>query len=154
MSVSEAILDAIRHYCAYQERCHSEVRTKLISLKCYGEDLEEAISILIQENFLNEERYAIAYASGKFRINSWGKIKINLHLKSKGVSEYCIRKSLSAIDPEEYEQKLLQLTIKKDKALLQIKQEWKRKQKVIQYLLQKGFEMDLILNAWNSKEKL
>jgi len=152
LSISEGILEAIKHYCAYQERCHSEVRNKLISLKCYGEDLEELIGVLIQENYLNEERFATAYAGGKFRINGWGKLKISQHLKAKQVSAYCIKKGLEHIDDTAYKNKLLQLLIKKEEQSMEIKEEWKRKKKVVQYLLQRGFEIELIQDAWNLRD--
>jgi regulatory protein len=71
--INDVIYNKLRHYCAYQERCHEEVRTKLLSLKIYGSDLEEIINKLIEDDFLNEERFAKAYAGGKFRIKKWGR---------------------------------------------------------------------------------
>ena len=96
------VLDKLQKYCIYQDRCHTEVRTKLLQLQVYGDELEEVMSKLIEDGFLNEERYAIAYASGKFRINHWGKRKIMLGLKSKHISDYCIQKALQKIDQKEY----------------------------------------------------
>nr|HPR30119.1 RecX family transcriptional regulator [Chitinophagales bacterium] len=94
------ILNKLRHYCAYQERCHEEVRTKLLSLKVYGDRLEEVISQLVQEDFLNEERYAKAYAGGKFRMQKWGRERIRKELRFRKISEYCIRQAMEEI-PEE-----------------------------------------------------
>lgn len=150
MAVLEATMAAIRHYCAYQDRCHSEVRTKLLGLECYGEELEEAISVLIEEDFLNEERYAISYARGKFRMNKWGRIRIRQHLQLKKVSDYCIRKALSQLNEVEYADTLQQLMEKKAAALDKERNDWVRKQKVFQYLLQKGYESDLVQDTWNS----
>ena len=88
------ILDQMRRYCVTQDRCHSEVRTKLLKKHVYGDDLEEILSQLVSEDFLNEERFARSYARGKFRMNKWGKFKIRMMLKQKQVSDYCIRKGL------------------------------------------------------------
>lgn len=154
MPILEQTLAAIKHYCAYQERCHWEVRNKLIQLECYGEDLEEAIGVLIQENYLNEERYAHAFAGGKFRMQAWGKVKIRQQLKAKKVSDYCIKKGMQAINEAEYEQKLLALLERKKESLKSERSPWKKKQKVFQYLLQKGYELDLMQSAWESGESV
>lgn len=154
MTVLAATLATIKQYCAYQERCHSEVRQKLLELGCYGEELEEAIGILIEENFLNEERFAIAYAGGKFRMQSWGKVKIRLHLKQKQVSDYCINKGLKSIDEKDYYNKLVHLFEKKSQSLGAERSQWRKRQKITAYLLQKGFESDLIQQIWNSDESM
>lgn len=154
MTVLAATLATIKHYCAYQERCHSEVRQKLLELGCYGADLEEAISILIEENFLNEERFAIAFAGGKFRMQSWGKVKIRQHLKQKQVSDYCINKGLKSIDETDYYKKLVALYEKKSLSLSTERSPWRKRQKITAYLLQKGFESDLIQQVWNSDESM
>src|SRR4249919_2672470 len=91
-------LQKAKHYCAYQERCHSEVRDKLYSFGLHRNEVEPLLTQLIEENFLNEERFAIAYAGGKFRIKNWGKEKIKYALKQNKVSEYCIHKALAAIN--------------------------------------------------------
>ena len=84
----EQALQKLKHYCAYQERCHQEVKEKLYSLEMHKQDVEIIISQLIEENYLNEERFAIQYAGSKFRIKHWGKVKIKHALKQKQVSEY------------------------------------------------------------------
>ena len=150
MPVSDSILNAIRHYCAYQERCHSEVRSKLISLSCYGAELEEALSIMIEEGLLNEERFAIAYTRGKFRMNRWGRQKIAQQLKVKKVSEYCIRKGLQQIDDREYFDVLEKAACKKWASLKGLRQEWQKRYKVQQYLTGRGFESDLINDVLNA----
>ena len=91
-----------RGYCAYQERSQQEVRSKLYEWGLWKEVVEEVIVKLINDNFLNEERFALAYAGGKFRIKKWGKIKIQQGLKLKGVSEYCIKKAFASIDYDDY----------------------------------------------------
>src|SRR6187549_2075381 len=90
-------LQVMRKYCAYQERCHQEVRTRLLEYGVRGNDLENVMIKLIEEDFLNEERFAIAFARGKFRMNDWGMKKIEMELKMRGVSAYCIRKALDQI---------------------------------------------------------
>ena len=95
-------LDVLRKYCIYQDRCHSEVRTRLLKLKIYGDDLEDIIVELIQDDYLNEERFARSYVRGKYRMKYWGKYKIEQGLKAKRVSEYCIRKGMTEILEEEY----------------------------------------------------
>jgi regulatory protein len=142
-------LEPIRNYCAYQERSHSEVRNKLLELAVYGADLEEAIATLIAEGFLNEERYARSYCRGKFRIKNWGRKKIIQHLKQKQVSEYCIRKGLEEIDETEYTLVLQKHLQQKKKELSSEKNIWIRKQKIVRYLLGKGFEQELIYEQLN-----
>jgi len=137
-------LDKIRNYCAYQERCHTEVKSKLIELSIYGHDLEEVISQMIAEDFLNEERYARSYVRGKFNMKQWGRNKIIHNLKIKGVSEYCIRKGLSEINEEQYKIIFRQAFEKKEKELSSEKNIWIKKKKILNYLLQKGFENQLI----------
>ena len=137
-------LQAIQHYCAFQERCHSEVRYKLLELGFRGQDVEEAIASLVGDGFLNEERYAKSYIGGKFRIKHWGRKKIVLELKKKKVSDYCIKKGLKEIDEDDYWNALKKMALKKYSELKTEKNVWIRKQKTQRYLLQKGFESDLI----------
>src|SRR6201996_8784258 len=91
----EQALQKARHYCGYQERCHSEVKEKLYSFGLHKKEVEEALSTLIEENYLNEERFAIQYAGGHFRLKQWGKVKIRYELKQRQVSDYCIKKALA-----------------------------------------------------------
>jgi regulatory protein len=134
---------AIRNYCAYQERNHNEVRTKLIELGARGLELENYITDLIGNDFLNEERYAKAYAGGKFRMLGWGKVKIKLQLKSKGISEYCIKKGMKEISDYDYYEKLTLLTTKKY-ALIRTGNIFEKRKKMYAYLIQKGYESNLI----------
>ena len=99
----EQALQKLKHYCAYQERCHKEVRDKLYQLGVWKKDQDEIIASLIEEKYLDEERFAIAYAGGKFRIKGWGKVRIRYALQQKQVSEYSIRKALKSISGDDYE---------------------------------------------------
>ncbi|HQV61391.1 MAG: RecX family transcriptional regulator [Chitinophagaceae bacterium] len=139
----EQALQKLKHYCAYQERCHSEVKEKLFNLGVWKKEHDEIISTLIEENYLNEERFAIAYAGGKWRVKHWGRVKIKYELKQKQVSEYCIKKALQQISQEEYLAVLKKLADEKY-ASLKAEQYLVRKKKTMDYLLNKGFEMDLV----------
>ena len=133
-----------KHYCAYQERCHSEVKEKLYGFGLYKKDVEELMSNLVEENYLNEERFAIQFAGGRFRIKHWGKVKIKYELRQKQISDYCIKKALSSIDEKDYERTLLKLFTEKKKTLKSEKNIFVRKRKISDYLMGKGFETDRI----------
>lgn len=135
-------------YCAYQERSQQEVRNKLYDWGLWKDDVENVISELIQNNFLNEERFANAYVSGKFNIKKWGKIKIKQGLKLKKVPDKMIIKALNTIDYDEYLKVILAAAEKKS-AVLTEKDKYKRKYKLMTYLLGKGFESNLISEVLN-----
>lgn len=137
-------LQKIKHYCAYQERSHAEVKEKLYGFGLYKKEVEPIISTLIEENYLNEERFAIAYAGGHFRSKDWGRVKIKYQLKQKQVSEYCIKKALKAIDEEDYQKTLQRLFDLKLKSLKSEKNIFIKKRKLLDHLLQKGFETELV----------
>src|SRR5690242_534463 len=145
----EQAVPKIKQYCAYQERCHAEVRDKLYSFGLHKNDVEEIISQLITENYLNEERFAIHFAGGKFRMKQWGKIKIKQALKFKQVSDYCIRKALKESDAAEYENTFQKLVQQKLKSLKSEKNIFIKKRKLQDFLLQKGFESDKIRKVIN-----
>lgn len=145
----EQSLQKIKQYCAYQERCHSEVRDKLYSFGLRQSEVEEMITLLIVENYLNEERFAIHFAGGKFRMKQWGKHKIKQALKLRQVSYYCINKALKNIDTEEYEKTFQRLTEQKLKTLKSEKNIFIKKRKLQDFLLQKGFESERIRKAVN-----
>lgn len=134
----------IEAYCAYQERCQFEVSKKLHEWGIVGEQQDQLIADLISNRFLDEERFAEAFASGKFRIKKWGKIKIRQHLKQKHISDYSIKKALNSIDMEEYDVTIRSLIEKKANELLKEKDAWQKKAKLVRYLSSKGFEQDLI----------
>ncbi len=148
----EQALQKLRHYCAYQERCHIEVKEKLYSLGVRKSDHDELIAGLIEDGYLNEERFAIAFAGGKFRMKQWGKVKIRHVLKAKQVSEYCITKALKQIDEEDYETVLKKLAEEKY-ALLKNEQWLVRKKKTMDYLMGKGFEFEFVRAAVESMKK-
>lgn len=139
----EQALQKLKHYCAYQERCHSEVKDKLYQLGVWKKDHDEIIAVLIEENYLNEERFAVAFAGGKFRIKQWGRVRIKYELKQKQVSEYSIKKAMKQIDEEEYLSVLNKLA-KEKYATLKNEQYLIRKKKTMDYLAAKGFEADLV----------
>jgi regulatory protein len=147
----EQALQKAKHYCAYQERSHAEVKEKLYSFGLYKTEVEEALSLLIEENYLNEERFAIAFAGGKFRIKQWGKVKIKYELKQKHVSDYCIKKALQQIDETDYLKTLQQLFNTKLKTLKSEKNIFIKKRKLQDYLMQKGFESNLISQLLNKE---
>jgi len=144
-------LEKMKNWCAYQERSQFEVRNKLFEYGIFNEEAENIIIQLIQENFLNEERFAIAFARGKFRIKRWGKIKIKLELKQHKVSEYCINKALKQIDGNEYFatlEKIIEKKIKEIKEPNKIKKQYK----IIKYAMSRGYEQDIIMDAIKNLE--
>jgi len=142
----EQALQKLKHYCAYQERCHNDVKEKLYQLGVWKKEHDEIIATLIEENYLNEERFAIAFAGGKFRINQWGRVKIKYALKQKQVSDYCIKKALKQIIEEDY-LRLLSKLAKEKYAALKSEQYLVRKKKTMDYLIGRGYEMDLVKAA-------
>lgn len=137
----------IAHYCSYQERCHLEVRQKLYSYGLNTEEVDDVVIFLISENFLNEERFAVQYAGGKFRMNKWGKNKIKQALRFKQISDYCINKALGQIDEGQYMKTFEDIVEKKLISLKREKNIFVKKRKLQDYLLQRGFESDLIREA-------
>lgn len=138
------IRTAIYKYCNYQERCHSEVLSKLLELRADQEYADQLIAELISANLLNEERFAKSYCRGKFSLKKWGRNKIRMQLRQKKVSDYCIKKGLAEISEEDYEQTLTRLCEKLLEKYRHEKQEWIRQAKILQYLSGRGFETDLI----------
>ena len=141
---------AILHYCKYQERCHSEVRNKLYELGCSTTEVEQTITGLIETGILNEERFAKAFAGGKFRMKQWGREKIKQQLKLRKISDYCIKKALADIPAEDYETTLNKLALKKAEEIKKDRSILSRKSKLYRYLSQKGYERDLITDIINS----
>lgn len=138
----EQAIQRIRHYCAYQERAQQEVRDKLYELGMSKDEVEEILADLIEENFLNEERFAIQFAGGHFRIKGWGKLKISQALNQKRVSAYNIKKALQSIDLDAYEQTLEALAKKKWESLKGVRGLGKIA-KTQAFLHQRGFEPQL-----------
>jgi regulatory protein len=142
----EEALQKLRQYCAYQERSHYEVQQKLYELGIRKNDQDEVIATLIEEDYLNEGRFAKAFAGGKFRMKDWGRKKIYYALKEKRVSEYSIKQAMKEIDDEAYKQNLKELAEEKYESLKD-EQYLVRKKKTIDYMLQKGYEFDLVTKA-------
>lgn len=131
-------------FCAYRERSVTEVRTKLIALGASESDTDTLIKELIRENFIDESRYASAFASDKFRFNKWGKVKIRQQLRQKQLDEEEIDKALGQLPLEEYREMIRSLAEQKLKGLPQDLEPGQKKQKVIRFLLQKGFEYEMV----------
>lgn len=138
-------------YCAYQERSQYEVRGKLIELGMRGLELENVITTLIEHNFLNEERFALAYAGGKFRMKSWGRRKIAEGLKFKQVSAPLIKKALKSLNDDEYVEKLKELLGKK-RPTIKEKKEYQINYKLSQYAISRGFEPELVFFVLKTNE--
>lgn len=138
-------LPKIRHYCAYQERCHSEVKTKLFEYGLNVMESEEIISSLVADNYLNEERFAIQFAGGHFRNKKWGRNKIRHALRVKKVSDYCIRKGMEEIEEAAYVETLKDLYEAKKESLKSVKPPLLRRKKIQDYLMQKGYEQEYII---------
>ena len=139
----EQAIQKAKQYCAYQERSHHEVVQKLWDLGVRKAEHDEIISVLIEEDYLNEERFAKAFVGGKFRMLEWGKKKIYYALKEKGVSEYNIKKGMKEIDEAAYQKTLYEIAEKKY-ASLKAEQYMVRKKKTADYLMQKGYEPQMI----------
>jgi regulatory protein len=143
LTTKEALVK-MASYCAYQERCHSEVHQKLMDLGVRGLEVQEIIDWLEDEKFLNELRFAKAFAGGKFRLKSWGKIKISQALMQKKVKDEYIHIGLEEIDSEDYFQTLHKLLSAKNRQLNEELEPFKRKQKLFNYAVSKGYEPDVI----------
>lgn len=139
----------IQAWCAYQERSQHETRQKLFGFGLDAEITESLIAELISENFINEERFSLAFAGGKFRIKHWGKNKIRTELRFHKVSEYCIRKALEAIDPEQYERTLQKELIKKLKTVKN-KNSAQQFHSVLKCMISRGFESELVKDHLNN----
>lgn len=140
----EEIKQKMVNYCVYQDRSHFEVEQKMKEYLLIPEAKEEILLFLIKENFLNEERFAKSYARGKFYIKKWGKNKIRMSLLQKGISERLIKKSFEEIDDEDYKRTISDLI---NKTMLTYKglQEYQKKQKLIKFLISRGFEYEVVL---------
>ena len=138
----------LEHYCAYQERCHQEVRQKLESMHMIPEAIDMIIVHLLEHNFLNEERFAKTFVSGKFKIKKWGRRRLSFELKKKDVGKVNINQALAKIENTEYTKVFNELA---EKRLLSIKEtnKFKKKKKLIDYLLYRGWESHLVYEKAN-----
>lgn len=131
-------------YCAYQDRCHKEVTQKLRDMRMIPQAIDTVVGHLIEHNFLNEERFAKAFTRGKFRHKSWGKNRITRELKSRGISPYILKIALREIDEEEYEKVFNTLSRKRYDQLSSEKDKYRKRKKLADYLLYRGWEGDLV----------
>ena len=145
--MESSVKKKIEHYCAYQERCHLEVTNTLNKLGVFGDELDEYVCYLIDENFLSETRFSEAYVRGKFNNNNWGKVKISRELKLRNISDWNISNALSQINSEDYNTKLRKLCLKLVE--LNDKSEFELKNKVVKNLSYKGWEVDLVIKTLN-----
>ena len=143
------LLRKLESFCVYQDRCHKEVEKKLSEYNLIPEAKDNILLHLLQENFLNEERFSKSFARGKFRIKKWGKQRITRELKMRDISSYNIKTALKEIDEEEYIATLYGLVEKKNK-LVTDTNVFKRRKKVADYLLYRGFESNLVYEAINT----
>jgi regulatory protein len=146
-TVEEALLK-LRNYCSYQERCHQEVRQKLIGMRMIPEAIDKIIVHLLDHNFLNEERFAKTYVSGKFRIKKWGRRRIILELKKRDIGKYNINQAINEINECDYIEMFNALA---EKRLPYIKEtnSYKKKKKLADYLLYRGWESHLVYDKVN-----
>ncbi len=145
----DVALKKLQAYCAYQDRCHQEVRSKLLDLGMRGHDLEVIMAELVEDNFLNEERFARSYVRGKFRIKRWGRIKIRLELKKRNISAYCIKKGMTEIDDNDYYATLEKVILTKQKTLKPATK-FNQKGKLAQHAMRRGFESALVWEVVNA----
>ena len=138
----------LEHYCAYQDRCHKEVEEKLSTINLIPEAKEKIILHLIEHNYLNEERFAKSFARGKFKYKNWGKSRIIRELKLRGISEFNIKTALKEIPEEEYIEKFNQISCKKLDTIIE-SNIFKRKKKLEDYLLYRGWESHLVYEKVN-----
>ncbi|MEO9512396.1 MAG: regulatory protein RecX [Flavobacteriaceae bacterium] len=141
-SVTEAT-KKLESYCAYQERCHREVHDKLRAMRMIPEAIDQIISHLIKENYLNEERFAKSFARGKFSIKKWGKNRITNELKQRQISRFNIKIALAEINEEDYYTTLNELALKRLTQIKETNPQRKRK-KLADYLLYRGWESNLV----------
>ncbi|TBN00205.1 RecX family transcriptional regulator [Hyunsoonleella flava] len=133
----------LEHYCAYQERCHQEVRQKLKSMHMIPEAIDVIIVHLLKHNYLNETRFAKTFVSGKFRIKAWGRRRLTFELKKKDISKVNINQALAEIEESDYIEVFNGLAEKKANSLSETSK-LKKKRKLIDYLLYRGWESHLV----------
>jgi regulatory protein len=144
----EQALSRIQRYCTYQDRCHIEVERKLTEMRMIPQAKEQIIMSLIEDDYLNEERFALAFVKGKFRIKKWGRIRLKAELKKRKISKYLIKSALEQISEKDYLFTFEELanrkanSIKADSILL-------KKKKLADYLIYRGWESSLVNNKVN-----
>ena len=141
METNDAILKKVLHYCAYQDRCTQEVRTKLATFDMPDSEKAKILKLLVDEGYLDDERYASTFVRSKIHLKKWGVNKIKMSLKMKGISDEIISDALSEIDPEIYKDELIKVLKAKK---INESDPYKKKAKLAQYAIQKGYEPSLV----------
>ena len=141
---NDVILKKVLHYCAYQDRCTQEVRTKLATFDMPDSEKERIVKLLVDEGYLDDERYASTFVRSKIHLKKWGVNKIKMSLKMKGISDEIIGNALSEIDPEIYKDELIKVLKAKK---INESDPYKKKAKLAQYAIQKGYEPSLVWDA-------
>jgi len=141
---NDVILKKVLHYCAYQDRCTQEVRTKLATFDMPDSEKEKIVKLLVDEGYLDDERYASTFVRSKIHLKKWGVNKIKMSLKMKGISDEIIGNALSEIDPEIYKDELIKVLKAKK---INESDPYKKKAKLAQYAIQKGYEPSLVWDA-------
>lgn len=137
----DMVLKKLLHYCQYQDRCMQEVRTKLTTFDITSSDKEKIMQVLVNEGFIDDKRYASTFVRSKIHLKKWGVNKIRMALKMKGISDEIIQNALSEIDPENYREELIKVLKAKK---INETDPYKRKAKLAQYAMQKGYEPGLV----------
>lgn len=143
LSQFDQYLKKLQRFCDYQERCHKEVKTKIRTLKIPFSLHHKLLQHLIEKGYLNEQRFTESFVRGKFRIQSWGKVRIKNELKARQISDYLIDKTLNQINEQDY-QDIFEKQFLKAQTRYQKDSPQKSKQKIFSYLTQKGWEYELI----------
>ena len=136
-------IERLKNYCALQDRCQWDVTQKMKEWGLLEMTQKHILEILIQEKYVDEERFTQSFCRGKFLIKKWGKVKITNELKKKKISDICIKKGLEEIDLTEYDLLLENLLTKKNDTLRD-KNHFTRKSKLARFLIQRGFEGNLV----------
>ena len=150
---SSQIKQKLEYYCNYQDRCHDEVNSKLFSYKLLEHERNEIIAYLIENDFLNETRFACSFARGKYRISHWGKVRITNELKFRHISAYNIKKALQEFSEDEYLESFNNLAERNWNSIHERKPTLKRK-KFCDYMLRKGYESFLVYDKLKELEKI
>ena len=141
-------LNKLKKYCTYQDRCHKEVELKLKEMRIIIEASNQIIITLVQENYLNEERFAISFVRGKFKIKKWGKQRLILELKRRNISKYLINKAIKQISDQEYKTTFERLAKRKAESITAVTNITKKK-KLADYLLYRGWESTMVYDKVN-----
>lgn len=134
----------LEKYCAYQDRCHKEVRDKLVEMRMIPEAVDAVLYHLLQHKFLDEERFARSFARGKFRHKKWGKNRIRQELKQREIGDYLIKKAFTEIPNSDYLSTFDELAQKRFDQLTNEKNKYKKRKKLADYLAYRGWPGDWI----------